>query len=60
MSSDLEFISYKKLVIFGAKGSGKTSFIKSIQHQEFEENSISEDGKNNIFNYYLINRNDIK
>ena len=49
MSSDLEFISYKKLVIFGAKGSGKTSFIKSIQHKEFEEDSISEDGKNNIF-----------
>ena len=52
MNSDMEFISYKKLVIFGAKGSGKTSFIKSIQHQEFEENSISEDGKNkNIYRY---------
>jgi GTPase SAR1 family protein len=45
----MEFISYKKLVIFGAKGSGKTSFIKSIQHMKFEEDSISEDGKNNIF-----------
>jgi GTPase SAR1 family protein len=49
MNSDMEFISYKKLVIFGAKGSGKTSFIKSIQHMKFEEDSISEDGKNNIF-----------
>jgi GTPase SAR1 family protein len=49
MDSDMEFISYKKLVIFGAKGSGKTSFIKSIQHMKFEEDSISEDGKNNIF-----------
>ena len=49
MSSDMEFISYKKLVIFGAKGSGKTSFIKSIQNQKFEEDSVSEDGKYNIF-----------
>ena len=49
----MEFISYKKLVIFGAKGSGKTSFIKSIQHKEFEEDSISEDGKYIIFNHYL-------
>jgi GTPase SAR1 family protein len=49
MSSEMEFISYKKLVIFGAKGSGKTSFIKSIQDMKFEEDSISEDGKYNIF-----------
>lgn len=43
--SEMEFISYKKLVIFGGKGSGKTSFIKSIQDMKFEEDSISEDGK---------------
>jgi GTPase SAR1 family protein len=53
MSSDMEFISYKKLVIFGAKGSGKTTFIKSMQEMKFEEDSISEDGKYIIFNHYL-------
>jgi GTPase SAR1 family protein len=49
MNSDMEFISYKKLVIFGAKGSGKTSFINTIQDKKFEEDSVSEDGKYNIF-----------
>ncbi len=48
-SDNMEFISYKKLVIFGAKGSGKTSFIKAIKDMKFTEESESENGKYIIF-----------
>lgn len=45
MSNELEFNSYKKVVIFGAKGTGKTSFIRSMKNMKFEEDSLSENGK---------------
>lgn len=48
-SDNMEFICYKKLVIFGAKGSGKTSFIRAIQDRKFEEDLESENGKYIIF-----------
>ena len=40
-----EFISYKKLLLFGSHGSGKTSLTKSIEKGVSEENSQSLEGK---------------
>ena len=38
MSKKEEFVSYKKLLIFGTKGSGKTSLANSLQSNKlFEE-----------------------
>lgn len=40
-----EFISYKKLLLFGSHGSGKTSLTKSIEKGVPEENSQSLESK---------------
>ena len=40
-----EFISYKKLLLFGSHRSGKTSLTKSIEKGVSEENSQSLEGK---------------
>ena len=40
-----EFISYKKLLLFGSHGAGKTSLTKSIEKGVPEENSQSLESK---------------
>ena len=40
-----EFISYKKIVIFGAEGSGKTTLSNSLKTGKFLEQSHSENSK---------------
>ena len=40
-----EFVSYKKLIIFGAEDSGKSSLIKSFEKGTFTNESHTDDGK---------------
>ena len=41
---DSEYVSYKKLLIFGSEGSGKTSLTKRLEKGSFTEESHSEHG----------------
>ena len=45
MDNSPEFVSYKKLLIFGAEGSGKTSLIKSFEKGTFTNETHTENGK---------------
>ncbi len=45
MENSPEFVSYKKLLIFGAEGSGKTSLIKSFEKGTFTNETHTENGK---------------
>ena len=40
-----EFASYKKLIIFGNKGSGKSSLVKRMERGSFTEENPTENGK---------------
>ena len=40
-----EYISYKKLIVFGAKKSGKSSLTKSLENLSFTEECDSDIGK---------------
>ena len=42
---DLEFTSYKKLLIFGSEGSGKTSLSKRIERDSFTDETHTYSGK---------------
>ena len=39
MESQVKFVSYKKLLIFGNEGSGKTSLTKRLEKGSFQEES---------------------
>jgi GTPase SAR1 family protein len=52
-----EFISYKKILLFGSQGSGKSSLIKSIEKDISEEESPYANGKILNFILYIIYRN---
>jgi GTPase SAR1 family protein len=45
MENTSEFASYKKLVIFGSEGSGKTTLTSSIEKGVFSEQSHTDNGK---------------
>ena len=47
-----EFVSYKKLVVFGAVGVGKTTLTKSIEKGTFSEEITH--SENRKFIYYNI------
>jgi GTPase SAR1 family protein len=36
-SESLEFISYKKVIIFGSKEVGKTTLVKKMEKNKFED-----------------------
>lgn len=38
--SKVEFVSYKKLLIFGTKGAGKTTLAKTFGEDEFNDEDI--------------------
>ena len=40
-----EYISYKKLIIFGAEGSGKSTLTKSLETGKFSEQTHTQDSK---------------
>lgn len=48
MENTPEFVSYKKLIIFGTEGSGKTSLTRRFEKGSFTEESHTESGKLNI------------
>jgi GTPase SAR1 family protein len=52
MEKTEEFISYKKILLFGSPGSGKTSLIKSIEKDISPDESPEANGKYKI--YFLI------
>ena len=54
MESQVKFVSYKKLLIFGSEGSGKTSLTKRLEKGSFQEESTSENC-NIVFNYIFQN-----
>ena len=44
-----EFFSFKKILVFGAVGSGKTSFVQRIEKRYFTEEEPSENSNQNFF-----------
>ena len=40
-----EYISYKKLIIFGAEGSGKSTLTKSMETGKFSDQAHTTDSK---------------
>ena len=53
MDSKIEFVSYKKLIIFGTEGSGKTSLTSRLESGAFKEESPSTDC-NIFFSKYIL------
>jgi GTPase SAR1 family protein len=37
-SETLEFLSYKKIIIFGSKEVGKSTLVKKMEKNKFEDN----------------------
>ena len=44
MEGSTEFVSYKKVLVFGATGTGKTTLTKSIEKGVFTEEAHTENG----------------
>ena len=49
--SDIDYFSYKKVIIFGAEGSGKSTLSKSLETGKFSEQNHTESSK---YIYLLI------
>jgi GTPase SAR1 family protein len=51
-----EYVSYKKLLIFGVKNSGKTTLAKSFNDNNSSQNEEDTKGKkyNNIYNKLIL------
>ena len=47
MENSPEFVSYKKVLIFGAAGSGKTTLTRYIEKGSFSNETHTENSKNN-------------
>ena len=50
MEGSPEFVSYKKVLIFGSEGTGKTSLTKRIERGSFTNESHTENCKLKIYN----------
>ena len=48
-----KFISYKKVLVFGTSGTGKTTLSKYIEKGTFTNESHTENGKKINFNFFL-------
>ena len=44
MENPIKYATYKKLLIFGSEGSGKTSLTKRLEKVSFTQESHSENG----------------
>jgi GTPase SAR1 family protein len=53
METKIEFVSYKKLIIFGSEGAGKTSLTSRLESGSFKEESPSTDCKI-FFSKYIL------
>ena len=53
MDSKVEFASYKKMIIFGSEGTGKTSLTTRLEIGSFKEESPSTDCKKLFFKYII-------
>lgn len=49
MEKDNEYVSYKKLLVFGAEGSGKTTFSKYLEINGFSSEITHTENGNLIF-----------
>ena len=54
MEGTAEFASFKKVIIFGSEGSGKTSLVKRIETGSFTNESHTDDGNYNLILKYNI------
>jgi GTPase SAR1 family protein len=45
METSSDYVSYKKVLVFGSEGTGKTSFTKRLEQDLFEDESHTEEGK---------------
>ena len=52
MEGSPEFVSYKKVVIFGSEGTGKSSLSKRIERGAFTNETHTENGKYKIYLIY--------
>lgn len=50
--NEVEFISYKKVIIFGAKDSGKSTLSKTLETGKFSEQSPTENSK--YISFFII------
>jgi len=53
MEATPELASFKKVIIFGSKGSGKTSLSRRLEYGSFSNESPTDNGKINLFNFYI-------
>ena len=53
MEGSPEFVSYKKVLVFGAVGTGKTTLTKYIEKGSFSNESHTENCKINILSNFL-------
>ena len=55
---EIEYVSYKKVIIFGVEGSGKSTLSKSLETGKFSEQTPTKDSKIYfkllITSYFLI------
>ena len=45
METSSDYVSYKKVLVFGSEGTGKTSFTKRLEQDLFEDESHTNEGK---------------
>ena len=48
-----EFVSYKKVLVFGSEGTGKSTLTKYMEKGSFTNESHTENRKNNNLNYFF-------
>ena len=50
---EIEYLSYKKVIIFGVEGSGKSTLSKTLETGKFSEQTHTDESKYNFINYIL-------